>query len=460
MLTLCLYRHRIGASATDSGISTVKENLPVSELRIGMFVSDLDRPWLGTPFLLQGFLIEEADQIAELRRLCQTVVVDRSRSTIDFSRSLSPSIPAASLVRKAVADYEQADEATAEDFHAICRLLREKPSRPRFSKLPEVNPADGQSRLEPEMLYSAPIVDDVKQTLEAIRTSFDLENGEKIGQIGGLVRELAESVTRNPDALLWLTRLKSTDRYSYDHAVDVSVHLMIVGRFLNMAPELVERLGLAGMMQDIGKVDIPQDILNKPDRLSEEEYALIRQHVASSLEMLAKHSLFDAEMLEVVAGHHERFDGSGYPGRLRGEKISLCAEISGMIDAYCAMTRNRSYNPAVSHQRALESLIASRGSKFREALVDQFIQCMGLYPVGTLVELNSQEVGVVIQQNRVRRLQPRILVVLAADKSMERYPRTLDLMMNPTTALGETYRIVRSLPPDAYGIDPHEFYLA
>ena len=131
-----------------------------------------------------------------------------------------------------------------------------------------------------------------------------------------------------------------------------------------------------------------------------------------------------------------------------------------MIDAYCAMTRNRSYNPAVSHQRALDSLVSTRGSKFREALVDQFIQCMGLYPVGTLLELNSGEVGVVIQQNRVRRLQPRILIVLAADKSIERYPRTRDLMMNPATDVGETYRILRSLPPDAYGIDPRELYLA
>ncbi len=310
------------------------------------------------------------------------------------------------------------------------------------------------------MLYSAPIVDDIKQTLEAIRDSFDLENGEKIRQIGGLVKELADSVTRNPDALLWLTRLKTTDRYTYDHAVDVSVHLMIFGRFLSFAADMVEKIGLAGMLQDIGKVDIPKDILNKPDHLTEEEYCLVQSHVASSLEMLARQAEFDEEMLEIVAGHHERYDGSGYPSRLQGEKISLYAELAGMLDAYCAMTRNRSYNPAVSHQRALEALIGSRGVKFREALVDQFIQCMGLYPVGTMVELNSGEVGVVIQQNRVRRLQPRILIVLAADKSIERYPRTLDLMMNPATALGETYRILRSLQPNAYGIDPRELYLA
>ncbi|MBS1196925.1 MAG: metal-dependent phosphohydrolase [Proteobacteria bacterium] len=446
------------------GEGVVKETLPTSELCVGMYVSDLDRPWLGTPFLLQGFLIEDTEQITQLQQCCKTVEIDRSRSIGDQAKSRSanfqfkPSEPAPRTAT--VEEYVQVDEAKPEDFPAICRLLRNKRSSRRFAKQPAINPVDGQSRLEPEMLYSAPIIDDIKQTLEAIRNSFDLESGEKIRQISALVGELAGSVSRNPDAMLWLTRLKSTDRYSYDHAVDVSIHLMIFGRFLNLAAEMVEKLGLVGMMQDIGKVDIPQDVLNKPDRLTDEEYALIQSHVASSLEMLANQANFDAEMLEIVAGHHERHDGSGYPSRLQGEKISLNAELAGMIDAYCAMTRNRSYNPAVSHQRALEYLIGSRGSKFREALVDQFIQCMGLYPVGTLVELNSSEVAVVIQQNRVRRLQPRVLIVLAADKSIERYPRTLDLMMNPATALGETYRILRSLPPDAYGINPSELYLA
>lgn len=428
-----------------------------------MFVSDLDRPWLETPFLLQGFLIEEQEQIAELQRYCKTVVIDRSRSIgahsqprpVHFKHQPAPAKP-----RIPVEAYTQVDEATPDDFSEICRLLREKPSRRRFAKPPAINPADGQSRLEPEMLYSAPIIEDVKQTLQSIRDSLDQENGAKIEQVSHLVGELAASVTRNPDAMLWLTRLKTTDRYSYDHAVDVSVHLMIFGRFLNLASETVEKLGLAGMMQDIGKVDLPQEILNKPDHLTEAEYILIQSHVVSSLEILSQQPHFAPDLLEIVASHHERHDGSGYPRRLRGEKISLNAELSGLIDAYCAMIRNRSYNPAISHQRALEALIAGRDSKFRAALIDQFIQCMGLYPVGTLVELNSGEVGVVIQQNRVRRLQPRILIILATDKSIERYPRSLDLMMHPETALGETYRILRSLPPDAYGIDPRELYLA
>ena len=136
------------------------------------------------------------------------------------------------------------------------------------------------------------------------------------------------------------------------------------------------------------------------------------------------------------------------------------AEITGLCDTYCAMTRERPYGEAASAQVALDALRAQRGVGFSESTVDQFVQCIGLYPVGTLVELNSGEVGVVIQQNQVRRLQPRVLVLLAPDKSIERFPRTIDLLMQPEFGDGEPYRIVQALPPNAYGIDPNDFYLA
>lgn len=436
----------------------MKEQLSTTKICPGMFVAELDRPWLGTPFLLQGFLIEDEQEMALLRQYCTTVIIDRSRS-IGEHYATAPAAGSAVRPARSPAEITVVNEAQPEDFASICNFLRQAPAGRHYPRPPTISPVNGQSRLEPELLYSAPIIDDVKQTLQTIRETLDLESGKKIEQIGALVHELADSVQRNPDALLWLTRLKSTDRYSYDHAVDVSVHLMIFARFLNLPASTIEGLGLAGMMQDIGKVDLPQEILNKPGQLTAEEYALVQSHVASSLEMLVSQPGFNPELLSIVASHHERHDGSGYPQRLAGDKITLEAELAGLIDAYCAMTRKRAYNPAVSHHHALEELIEVRGSKFRSPLVNQFIQCMGVYPVGSLVELNSSEVAVVIQQNRVRRLQPRVFVVLAADKTVERYPRTIDLLMQPETAAREPYRILRSLPPDAYGIDPRELYL-
>jgi hypothetical protein len=172
------------------------------------------------------------------------------------------------------------------------------------------------------------------------------------------------------------------------------------------------------------------------------------------------HKDFDTAALAIIAAHHERYDGTGYPRGLEGMSIPLAAEMAGIIDTYCAMTRERVYRGAVSSQRAMETLNQQRNKQFRDTLVDQFLQCIGLYPIGTLVELNSGEVAVVIQQNQVRRLQPRVLVLLAPDKSIERFPRTLDLLMQPESAEGEPYRIVQALPPNAYGIDPKDFYLA
>lgn len=436
----------------------MKAVIASDDVAAGMFVVELDRPWLDTPFPLQGFLVENDEQIATLRRLCRTVSIDRSRSlgVHHSSRDVAAESPSRGLPALA---FQGVEEALDDDFAAICRMLRLEPRSRRYEQLPLIRDVDTQSRLEAELLYSAPIVDDVRAALKSIRDSVDAQATPDLSQVGSLVGEMAQGVERNPDAMIWLSRLKSADQYSYDHAVDVSVHMMVFGRFLGLPGKTVEMLGLAGLMQDVGKVDLPQEILNRPGPLAAEEVALIQSHVASSLEILVSQRGFPVEVLDIVASHHERRDGSGYPRRLRGERLGLNGELAGVVDCYCAMIRQRAYQPAVSSQHALESLIRLRGSLFREAVIDQFIQCMGIYPIGSLVELNSGEVAVVIQQNHIRRLKPRVLVLLGPDKSPERRPRTLDLLMEPNIGTGEACRIVRALPADAYGIDPAEYYL-
>lgn len=438
----------------------MKEIIAVQQVEKGMFVIELDRPWLGTPFLLQGFLVEDDAQIADLRKQCRSVTIDRSRSVGPHyvAEKSGKGVP------RGTAGSSQPPTATVpadnEDFASFLESLRRKPPERRADrKPPALSPVDRQSRLEEELEYSAPIVDDVKQKLKSIRAALDANLSGDIREVVGLVAEMAAAVERNPDAMIWLARLRSTDEYSYDHAVDVSVHVMVLARFLGLPAKTVEMLGRVGMMQDIGKINLPDSLLGKEEPLTDEEVALVQSHVASSLQILAGQPDFSVEALTIVGSHHERHDGSGYPRRIRGERISLHAELAGLIDTYCAMTRKRSYRAAVSHQQALESLVGMRGAKFRAPLVDQLVQCLGLYPIGSLVELNSGEVGVVIQQNNVRRLKPRILVILNPDKSVERRPRTLDLIMDPLTATGELYRIVRSLPMNAYGINPADYYL-
>lgn len=428
------------------------------DLQIGMFVSDLDRPWIETPFPMQGLLIENEAQIATLQQYCQQVTVDRSRSLGD---AYAPRDHGRDAPRQpgALPVFRQVSDAQPNDFASICRHLRMEPVLRRYRYSPELDSTDQQSHLEAELLYSAPIVDDVKRTLKSIRDAIASAETISLNEIGKQVSAMARSVERNPEAMIWLARLRSTDQYSYDHALDVSVHLMVFARFLGLSSKLIEQVGVAGLMQDIGKIDIPTEILNKPDNLTEEEYRLVQSHVASSLEMLLGQEVFPNHILEIVASHHERADGSGYPRRLKGERISFHGELAGVVDTYCAMTRDRAYGTAISSQKALEALIRMRGTKFRDAVIDQFIQCIGLYPIGSLVELNTGEVGVVIQQNQVRRLKPRLMILLGPDKSIERHPITLDLIMDPLTPTGQPYRILHALPANAYGIDPGEFYL-
>jgi HD-GYP domain-containing protein (c-di-GMP phosphodiesterase class II) len=235
---------------------------------------------------------------------------------------------------------------------------------------------------------------------------------------------------------------------------------MVFGRFLGLSRAEVKELGSAGLMQDIGKVHVPSEILSKTCALTPDELHVVQSHVTRSLELLIGQPGFSQSVLSIIAEHHERYDGTGYPQSLAGYRINLRSEMAGMVDTYCAMIRRRSYIDAVSSQKALEMLSRMRGTKFREVTVDQYVQCIGLYPVGTLVELASGEVGVVIQQNRVMREKPRLMVLMSADKTLKRRPTYIDLMLSPKADDGTPHRIVHALPSNAYGIDPAEFFLS
>ncbi|MCB1907048.1 MAG: HD-GYP domain-containing protein [Rhodocyclaceae bacterium] len=515
----------------------MKEIIASEELTIGMFVADLDRPWIDSPFLLQGFLIEDEETLGQLRRLCRFVSVDRLRSVGDAHRapkhedvastvgdSFRPPAPTESASRCAA-------PAAIElpDFVEILRLIRDgqidklptidareiesaavfddafDADEPPSGSEPDVAASRGigrlldplkgvfarferdrdqidgrasvgprtaaqqlrnhasrireRTRVERELVYVAPRYTKVQQALEKVLDDICNSISPDIGALRDGIDDMVRSIARNPDALIWLTRLKATDEGSYQHSLHTAVHMMVFGRSLGMSDGETQMLGLAGMLHDVGKIRLPARLLAKNAKLSPLEYEIFKTHVDYSVAILGELAELPAEVLEIVHRHHERFDGTGYPKGLAGDEIGMSAEIAGLVDSYTAMTGKREYNPVFSTHQALEDLIRLRGSRHRTMLVDQFIQCIGIYPVGSLVELNSGEVAVVIGQNRIRRLKPRVMVLLAPDKSQNPYPPLLDLLYDPVTPTGEPYAIARALPPDAYGIDPREFYL-
>ena len=509
----------------------MKEIVAAPDLRIGMFVAELDRPWLESPFLMQGFVIEDEETLAQLRELCRFVHVDRTRSVGDAWRAEdAPRLDPRRERSATLGAFQAPAEARRRpvDFFGLLRSLRSmgkgsasagevaqaqamKPLvhvypdavgqrrlsplgeaeaanyaaramgqplitgeesrrrnvgfRPRLDRAGAADTLTGLTYLEPtvaleeEIVTALPLVNRAHGLLAQIALDVQRSLNPDLERLRGVVSEMVLSVARNPDALLWLARLKQTDQYSYAHSLDVSAHVMIFGRYLGLGDESIGHLGMAGMLQDVGKLKLPPALLQKSGPLSPREHEIFRSHVDFSLQILSKSSGVSLSMLEIVTRHHERCDGSGYPLGLKGEQVGLMAEITGLCDTYCAMTRERPYGEAASAQVALDALRAQRGGGFSESTVDQFVQCIGLYPVGTLVELNSGEVAVVVAQNRIRRLKPRVMILLGPDKQPNAYPHTLDLLYEQPTATGQPYAIVRALPPGAHGVDASEFYL-
>jgi HD-GYP domain-containing protein (c-di-GMP phosphodiesterase class II) len=449
----------------------MRSTVPIEKLRVGMFVADLDRPWLGTPFLLEGFLIESQDEIATLRKFCTFVYVDDSRSVGDLQKTQTRWAPEPRLTGDARLPPAP---LVQRDFHKVLRTLRQQnkefkersPKREvrlaelRKRPVPPLQPYDQQSDIEEELFFSTPFFEELRDSLTNVAEALRTDGMPDFAIVKENISEVVRSIQRNPDAAIWLTRLRTTDNYTYDHSLDVSVHIVVFGRFLGMPEKTLEMLGFAALMLDVGKSRITPEILTKSGPLESAEFELVKAHVADSLNMYESSGNDDPDILQIIAQHHERYDGSGYPNGISGEKISLHAEMAGIIDTYCAMIRQRAYRAPISTQRGLEHLVKTRGTQFRDLFVDQFIQCIGIYPVGSIVELNSGEVAVVVAQNQVRRLKPRVMILLGPDKTPDRRPRTLDLIYDPANPTGEPYRIVKALPSDAYGIDPKDFFLA
>ena len=253
--------------------------------------------------------------------------------------------------------------------------------------------------------------------------------------------------------------MKSRDSYAYDHGIDVAVYMLAFGRHLGYPKDKLRILGVSGLMQDIGKLRVSEEILAKSGKLSVEEFEEVKVHVHHSVDILRETADIPKEVLMVVAQHHERLDGSGYPRRLKGDQIYSFAAMSGIVDSFEALVSQRPYAEAISTHQALQQLNRWKGTSFHEALTEQFIQCIGIFPVGSLVELNTGDVAVVIGQNKVRRLKPKVMLLLDPDKQAYQYPSTLDLINDPMSSYKTPYQIKRDLPTGAYGIDPQEFYL-
>lgn len=376
----------------------------VEDLQRGMYVAALDRPWIETPFPLQGFFVTGPPDIDALRAWCQHVYVDVERGTAPAPRPR----PAA----------------------GGCAPL--KINR---------NAYPPRTTLGRELHKAAHVPARVEAALRLLWEG--LRAGRPVDFRAGrrMVSALVASVVRNPDALTWLAQLRRHDDYSYSHAVRACIWATVFGRHLGLSVSALESLALGSILSDIGMLRVA------PGADARER----QRHVEHGVAMLLQAGGADQRVTAVVAAHHERFDGSGYPQGLAGDAIPYLGRIAGLAIHYDELVNPPGDRPPGTPAEAMAALYAERARGFQSQLVDEYIQALGIYPAGTLVELNSHEVGVVVEQNPERRLRPKVLLLTDARHRPLRRRGTADLG-RPGEEDGRA--IARSLPPGWGGLDP------
>ncbi len=398
------------------------ERINTTQLQVGMYVSRLDRPWRETPFLFQGFHIQDSDEITKLRELCRYVyiVVPDEEYTLESAQK-----------KTAVLSVSAIDE--------LVNTGHDKFEKPRVAFSDEL-----------------PKAQSVHTSIENITMEIwtDLGDGKalNIDDMNNCVDVMVDSIKRNPDAFNWVCRVKEHHTSTYRHAINVSAGLTTFGRKMGFNDEKLRLLAMGGLSLDIGNIKLPQDLLDKTERLTDDEWELVKKHVRYGMDLLERAPNIDERLLWMVATHHERYDGSGYLAGLVGDRIPVFGQMAGIVDTYVASTEPKPYASAMTAEESVQNLFKQRDQHFKISLVDKFIQSIGIYPTGSLVELSSGEIAIIIGQNPRRRLRPRVVLLLDTDKNPYGSYPVVNLLKETHTYDGKPLDIVKGVAEGVYPI--------
>ncbi len=407
-----------------------ESKIVVEGLELDMFVARLDRPWLGTSFPFQGFKLQTEADLKLLHRICTHVYVDIAAGRAPDPRFVEPDD---ALIRKARAAEQVAG----------------------LRKTTWINQGTLQDELPHAQTAHTMLQRGISEVANDLRNGRDLDLDKLTGGMDAMI----ESITRHPSAFIWLKELKRKDSDAYQHALGSSVWAATFGRNLGLERSDLGELALAGLLCDIGKIRIRPELLSRAGELDPAEMVEVRQHVQEGLEILAKAPGLPHTVLDAVATHHERHDGSGYPHGLQGIEIPMFGRIMGIIDSYDAMTSPRPHAAARAPHDAVMELYEGRDTLYQSELVEQFIQTCGIYPAGSLVELSDGRVGVVTEVHALKRLRPSLMLLL--DEGKQRFPEfhSLDMGMTFEDAHGRPLTVKCSLSAGSYGVDNFELFL-
>ena len=396
---------------------TIK-TVPTAALRPGVHVHDLRCAWMDHPFARSRFTIRDWETVEKIREAGIRQVV------IDTDKGLDPTEPA-----PATPPGEPTRTSPKATTEKAVSVRQERRAAQRIQR-------------------------EATQTIAGMMQEVRLGKPLETGRASEVVDAMIDSVFRNQDALLSLGLIRNKDRYTFEHSVSVTVLAVAMAKSMQFDRETLAHIGIGALLHDIGKARTPLGILNKPGKLTDTEYAVMKEHARHSHRILSEVPGISPVVLAAAAEHHERFDGSGYPNGLEGEEISLYGRMLAVCDVYDAITANRCYRQGREPGWVLKRMLEWAGSHFDPPLVHQFIRCVGIYPVGTLVGMKSGRLGVIIEPGTKGLLYP--VVRLFFDGGARSFITPQDLhLSDPDDAETDAIRSYESA--ERWGVQPHLF---
>ncbi|MEW6647846.1 MAG: HD-GYP domain-containing protein [Pseudomonadota bacterium] len=397
------------------------KKVAVRQLRPGMYIHDLNCGWMDHPFLANSFKIKDLETIQRISAMgIQEVYIDTGKGD---------DVSAAMTREEVLADLQ--------------RRLQRVSAEPSAGEAPQTSVREERINAERVEREASRLVTNIMQD---VRLGKQIE----VERVTHVVDGMVSSIFRNPHALMSLGRIRQMDKYTFEHSVSVGVLMLSFAKELGLERDVLHEIGIGALLHDIGKIKTPDQILNKPGKLTDEEFAIMRQHVVFSREVLEQTAGISPTSLAVAAQHHERYDGTGYPLKLKGDEISPYGQMAAIVDVYDAISADRCYRKGEEPTIVLRKLLEWSKFHFNERLVHQFIRCVGIYPVGTLVRLESGRLAIVLEPGEKGPLYPTVRVVYDTNKRQFVTPRDIDLS-NPTPRSGDD-RIVNCESAEKYGI--------
>jgi putative nucleotidyltransferase with HDIG domain len=404
------------------------KRISVQQLTIGMHLQEMCGSWMEHPFWKTSFLLHDQGDIDRiLASSIQEVWIDTSKGM-----DVNADTPAL---------------AESESSEQVEEQLRQMAAQTRLTV---------PNTMADELNRAAMIC---ARSREAVASMFgEARMGNSISQAGAqaMVQEISDSITRNPNALISLARLKTADDYTYMHSVAVCALMIALARQLNLDETQTRSLGVAGLLHDLGKAVMPMEVLNKPGKLTDEEFAIIKSHPLKGHEMLVRSEVVDPVVLDVCMHHHEKVDGSGYPKGFPQAQISLFAKMGAVCDVYDAITSNRPYKMGWDPAESLRKMAEWSKGHFDSDVFQAFVRSLGIYPVGSLVRLDNGMIGVVTEQSAASLLTPIVKVFYSTKSKLRVLPRTLDLSRK-----GSHEKIVSREDPEVWRFpDLHDLWMS